>query len=900
MEFNNATLASTAISALQDISPPSSPAAPSSQSTPPTSLGDVNSEIDPFKEDREAREAEVIRRRSRRSRPSVPTYNDNVRSGTAAHIRRASRQRYEIEAESSTRSFSGATLVEDQLEIPKSSKILKELRIDANWAPADEMTARYLKGHADGDDSEDDRPVVYSVWSMGKLVTETVKATKEKILERKESKRAQKEENANDRIRRLFPNLKIPETSSNKDESKVVEKTAEATKPTQAIRRTPAVRASHTPKPAKQAPAEGPKTKPVASKAKGRKKYLSQGLYVGQHRNFDPKLSEAKNRKRLQGLGIPEENRALPLPMFLGEEMLKQDEDYKLPFEILNPLRFEEHPKDWNKLNKNRFIGEASAAWKKSNLKKSVYSPCGCQGDRCDDTCLNRIFKYECNDDLCGIGPSCGNRPFAELAFRARCKNWHRKQEGEKYEANLWGEGVEVMRAGERGHGVRAMRPFEPHQIIVEYCGEIITQDESDRRMNNDYKGKNDYYLMTFKDSLIIDATRGSICRFVNHSCEPNCYVEMWKVNGEPRMGLFAGEDGIFTGEELTYDYNFEVYSEDNVQVCLCGSENCRGILGPKTLQQKKKSRASKTMDTVKAAVQGVKRKAKEMIGLQEDSESDSDDESSRPKRRRIADPRSMLGKVGRQSSNVSSGSEPAVQPMSGAELAAQKQSREERALKRSSSLMTANSRVTEGMVTKSRRSKASFHVSGVPQAIKALNRRSMPAPRDPSPSTSEDESDSDPSTPVSVSPQVKAPKPRVFDLPAGILKRGEDLFKAAMGSFVAGDVPSSTAPNRTKNIPPGSLLGMRQAKLSFGSTGGLVLKSSPAKPKPAAVAEEEEVVEEEEEEVVVKGPKIPKRGSSLGGSKAARARKAVVVAKHGVLGEAGVKKSIRLVSGGA
>ena len=31
-----------------------------------------------------------------------------------------------------------------------------------------------------------------------------------------------------------------------------------------------------------------------------------------------------------------------------------------------------------------------------------------------------------------------------------------------------------------------------------------------------------------------------------------------WTVAGKPRMALFAGERGVMTGEELTYDYNFE------------------------------------------------------------------------------------------------------------------------------------------------------------------------------------------------------------------------------------------------------------------------------------------------------------------------------------------------------
>lgn len=87
---------------------------------------------------------------------------------------------------------------------------------------------------------------------------------------------------------------------------------------------------------------------------------------------------------------------------------------------------------------------------------------------------------------------------------------------------------------------------------------------------------------MDFDQSMILDATRGSIARFVNHSCAPNCRMIKWTVAGKPRMALFAGDRGIMTGEELTYDYNFNPYSVKNVQECRCGADGCRGVLGPK------------------------------------------------------------------------------------------------------------------------------------------------------------------------------------------------------------------------------------------------------------------------------------------------------------------------------
>ena len=77
-------------------------------------------------------------------------------------------------------------------------------------------------------------------------------------------------------------------------------------------------------------------------------------------------------------------------------------------------------------------------------------------------------------------------------------------------------------------------------------------------------------------------------------------------------MALFAGDAGILTGEELTYDYNFDPYSVKNVQVCRCGAEGCRGVLGPKPKEIKEALKPivgmgkRKFQALVEGAVEGV------------------------------------------------------------------------------------------------------------------------------------------------------------------------------------------------------------------------------------------------------------------------------------------------------
>ncbi|WMV36769.1 hypothetical protein MTR67_030154 [Solanum verrucosum] len=91
-----------------------------------------------------------------------------------------------------------------------------------------------------------------------------------------------------------------------------------------------------------------------------------------------------------------------------------------------------------------------------------------------------------------------------------------------------------------------------------------------------------DVYIISVDGNDFIDSTRkGSLARFINHSCSPNCETSKWIVSGETRVGIFAKQD-ISVGMELTYEYNFEwYYGGANVRG-LCGAANCSLFLGAK------------------------------------------------------------------------------------------------------------------------------------------------------------------------------------------------------------------------------------------------------------------------------------------------------------------------------
>ncbi|KAI5209354.1 hypothetical protein AUEXF2481DRAFT_616729 [Aureobasidium subglaciale EXF-2481] len=577
-------------------------------STPPTSISErdhVGSLTD--KEELDATAAADLTRRSSRRKSGPASYNLGVLSG----VRRTSAA-IEMAHEKANRNFSGDTLVDDAPG-PSSSTPNRQLLNEGVKA----LNMEWEMDNLPGDDAGDlpDRKKRRHRSSMDMLIETTGRAIGrvKSVLGKRERETSESDKTGRRQSRRLLAieGPKEVDEEAQQDDNTVEDQPERVERPSKLARISSSFSIAM------------PQVFSTKSK-KPTKRYEKQGLYAGQSiTSYDDQAIPKPSRKPT-GKARPLSTSFLPdatksekrsslvtLPMF---SYLERERPFTIPYDVFAPVyhqRGEDKPKDWGKVHKNRLVGDAKEYWRKPYFERSlcICTPPvpGTSEPGCGEHCLNRAMDYECDSNNCGLGDLCTNRDFAGLGVRMERAN----KADKKSAYYLFNAGVEVVKTPDRGFGVRACRSYEPNQIITEYTGEIITPNEAGRRIREDYKDKADYYQMEFDQGMILDATKGSIARFVNHSCEPNCKMLKRFVGGQPRMALFAGERGILTGEELTYDYNFDPYSVKNVQECRCGATNCRGVLGPRPKDANKP--VTKTEKEGMAA--GMKRKVGEFFG---------------------------------------------------------------------------------------------------------------------------------------------------------------------------------------------------------------------------------------------------------------------------------------------
>ncbi|XP_073117002.1 histone-lysine N-methyltransferase, H3 lysine-9 specific SUVH4 isoform X1 [Elaeis guineensis] len=198
-----------------------------------------------------------------------------------------------------------------------------------------------------------------------------------------------------------------------------------------------------------------------------------------------------------------------------------------------------------------------------------------------------KAVVFECGPN-CGCGVDCVNRT---------------SQQGLKYR-------LEVFRTPNKGWAVRSWDTIPSGAPICEYTGILRKTDDVENVSENNYIFDIDClqtmqgldgrarrpgdisFLTNFDDKksevpeYCIDAgSIGNVARFINHSCQPNLFVQcILSLHHDIKMAkimLFAA-DTISPLQELTYDYGYaldSVVGSDGKIIkmpCYCGAADCR------------------------------------------------------------------------------------------------------------------------------------------------------------------------------------------------------------------------------------------------------------------------------------------------------------------------------------
>lgn len=346
-----------------------------------------------------------------------------------------------------------------------------------------------------------------------------------------------------------------------------------------------------------------------------KKKYQKAGLYSDVYKTTDPKsrLIQLKKEK-LEYTPGEHEYGLFPAPIHVGKYLRQKRIDFQLPYDILwqwkhNQLYKKPDVPLYKKIRSNVYVDVKP-------LSGYEATTCNCKRPEesnkkgCMDDCLNRMIFAECSPNTCPCGEHCCNQ---------------------RIQRHEWVQCLERFRAEEKGWGIRTKEPLKAGQFIIEYLGEVVSEQEFRNRMIEQYHNHSDHYCLNLDSGMVIDSYRmGNEARFINHSCNPNCEMQKWSVNGVYRIGLYALKD-MPAGTELTYDYNFHSFNMEKQQLCKCGFDKCRGIIGGKS--QRMNGLLSKSSPSVSSqrrpSRSKEKRKSKHKLKKRKGHASEESSESS-------------------------------------------------------------------------------------------------------------------------------------------------------------------------------------------------------------------------------------------------------------------------------
>jgi hypothetical protein len=131
------------------------------------------------------------------------------------------------------------------------------------------------------------------------------------------------------------------------------------------------------------------------------------------------------------------------------------------------------------------------------------------------------------------------------------------------------------------GSGLFANCDIKKEEQVIQYIGDKVTKKEGDKRadiqIKKAQKNKKNGMVYVFELNKKYDIDGGVVrnyARFINHSCDPNCEVEI--TNNEIWISSIKR---IKKYTELTYNYGYPFDSDFEEHICKCGSKKCVGYI---------------------------------------------------------------------------------------------------------------------------------------------------------------------------------------------------------------------------------------------------------------------------------------------------------------------------------
>ncbi len=126
------------------------------------------------------------------------------------------------------------------------------------------------------------------------------------------------------------------------------------------------------------------------------------------------------------------------------------------------------------------------------------------------------------------------------------------------------GDYVLNVKRSSAGLGLFAGEDIPKGACVIEYVGRVISKEE-------ETSSRSKYLFQVNKNKTLDGKPRVNKAGYINHSCRPNCEVEIHKA----RVFVLARR-AIKAGEELSYDYGKE-YFDVHIKPLGCRCEKHQG-----------------------------------------------------------------------------------------------------------------------------------------------------------------------------------------------------------------------------------------------------------------------------------------------------------------------------------